>query len=130
MKKDCNRKVTLWVDGGTLVTNPGLGYGSYAFDSYKVKSEHGIKMTSNESEYLALIEGLNAIIQEYGNVQDTFVGVKTDSRLVQNQLNFIWKVNSQNLVWLHYIAQLLLGNFAGWRIEWVPRMKIIEVLGH
>jgi len=125
-------QLELWVDGGMRGKNPGaLLYGSYQFNNHeKITKDYGVKGTNNEAEYLSLIEGLNAIIQEYGNVQDIDIVVRTDSQLVENQVHGYWKVSAEHLRWLCYIAQTLLCNFHTWEIRWVPRKIIVEVLGH
>ena len=125
-------KVILWSDGGLRGKNPGaLLYGSYQFGDYEPTTiEHRVRGSSNESEYLSLIEGINAVIQEYGNVQDIDLVIKTDSMLVRNQVCGRWRVNAENLRWLCYVTQILLGNFASWHIGWVSRNRVVEVLGH
>lgn len=122
----------LWCDGGLHGKNPGaLLYGSYKYNNYeKITLNHEITGTSNESEYITLIAGINAVIQEYGCVQDVDLVVRTDSQLVGNQVHGYWNVNAENLKWLCYIAQMLLGNFRSWNIEWTPRNQIVDVLGH
>ena len=122
-------KLELWVDGGSK-GNPGLGYGSYAFgDIAEYKIEFGDNLTNNEAEYLALIEGLNAV-HNNGNIARIDLIAKTDSALVANQLMGKWAVKADNIREMFKKAKWWLVQFHTWRIEYVPRRDIELVLGH
>jgi ribonuclease HI len=132
-------KLILWVDGGSR-GNPGEGYGSYAIfqegeDAPIVGDSKvfGQDMTNNESEYMALVWGLEQELGYWatvGGASHIDLTVKTDSALVHGQLEKGWRVNADNLRPLWAKAQKLLGDFLDWRIEKVPRAEVETILGH
>jgi len=63
----------------------------------------GIK-TNNQAEYLALIKGLQILL----DFSESNINIYGDSLLVINQVNDTWKCNSPNLISLHVIAQGLI----------------------
>jgi len=128
-------ELTLWCDGGSR-GNPGEGYGSYAIiptGGYApVEQDTGVfgqGMTNNESEYAALLWGLKQLRKGL-KVSQIGLTVKTDSALVQGQLQEGWAVNADNLRPMWIEAKALLASFASWRIEKVPRAEVVAVLGH
>ena len=124
-------ELELIIDGGMVGRNPGgVLYSSYKFGDVHEKVNHGVAGTSNEGEYLAIIEGIYAIVQHYGCAQGIDLVVYTDSQLVRNQATGRWRVRAENLKWLCYVAQMLLGSFGSFRVEWVPRKEIVAELGH
>lgn len=75
--------------------------------------------SNNESEYMALIEGLTALL---------FRGIKSvivfgDSQLVINQVTKVYKVKSENLIPLYNQVQELLTQFEYIEIKHVLRNK-------
>lgn len=121
--------ISLWADGGMYGKNPGsMLYGSYKINSKKPKTvEFNMLGTNNMAEYLSLIAGLEAVLQEYRGVDIT---VYTDSMLVRNQVMGIWRVKADHL-WEYCVrARELLDKFESWDIEHVPRREIVAVLGH
>jgi len=125
------KQITLLVDGGMHGLNPGGRlYSSYAFNDIKETVEYGIAGTNNEAEYLALIQGVSAVINEFGDVSGIDLMVKTDSELVRLQVLGVWRIHKQHLLEPCRLARSLLANFANWRIEHVPRDEVVAVLGH
>jgi len=128
-------ELVLVVDGGTRGRNPGPGYWSFAVLDAEGKRaflsrtvDYPLPITSNQAEYLALIEGLKAL-RRLG-WQDLPLLVATDSRLLQGQLGKGWQVKSERLAGLHQEARELLRQFAAWRVFWIPREQVVWYLGH
>jgi len=93
-------ELTLYFDGCSK-GNPGLaGIGMVIYNKdneiWQCGKFIGIK-TNNESEYLALIEGLNEAI----NMNISEILVFGDSQLVIKQVNGEYKIKSENLIPLH-----------------------------
>jgi len=106
--------VILYVDGGTR------GSVICLVDPHKkktiVKTRRG-DITNNGLEYLAMIYGI-----EYAknNYPKDIVIIKSDSMVVVNQINGMWKVNAENLGKLYVKA---IRKLRGSRIRpsWTPR---------
>jgi ribonuclease HI len=64
--------------------------------------------TNNEAEYYALLKALELI-------------VRSDSKLVVNQVNGEWRVEDEKLIDLSEKARDLIKNIGSVRLEWVPR---------
>lgn len=102
---------TMYFDGCSK-NNPGeAGIGIVVYNSnfeeiIVIKKAIGIK-TNNEAEYMALIEGLLALIM-YGIKTVTIFG---DSQLVINQVTNKYKVKSDNLLLLYNQVQELIKRF-------------------
>ena len=123
-------KLVLWVDGGLHGPNPGSPlYGSYAFGDVIETVEFGRNGSNNESEYLALIAGLDAVAKVY---DPAIVGltVKTDSDLARLQIMGEWRIKAEHLRPLCHRAQTLLSRFGSWEIKHEPREIVVQILGH
>ena len=125
-------------DGGSR-GNPGQGYGSYLVQSPGRKPivkrvEFGPNYTNNQAEYESLLASLHYIIERLTATNRTPDGVgldiKTDSDLVANQLQGIYKVKDAGLKSRHVQAMELLDRFGAWQIEWQPREETVKLLGH
>lgn len=125
-------------DGGSL-GNPGKGYGSYVYkgvvnEPEPVQITYPGKTTNNEAEYLTLINALeSAIAAVRSNGRDPAqlrIAVKTDSKLVVEQVCGRWKVKKAELRPLVQKAQTLLNQFASWTLSWHPRSESVRILGH
>ena len=82
-------------DGGSL-GNPGRGYGSYMLfgpddliETRKLDyADHGLAVTHNQAEYLALIDALESLSARLGtDARTASVSIWGDSNLVVNQIN-------------------------------------------
>ncbi len=134
--KECD--ITLVFDGGSL-GNPGKGYGSFhladrtGFASIE-RLDFGDDVTNNQAEYRTFIAGLQAAIA-HANTQDLnpmshSICVKTDSKLVVEQVSGRWKVKHPGLQPLCLQARQLLARFGRSDIAWQPRSKTVKLLGH
>jgi len=103
-------KAILYTDGGA---SPSESYASWiVFNEQlepltpilKVSLPQGT--TSNEAEYHAVIQGIQyAQSEEYQLVE-----IRSDSKLIINQLTGTWRVRMPNLMPLHHKAHQLLGD--------------------
>jgi ribonuclease HI len=118
--------VEVWIDGCWEPTNPGgtacTGYvmrkdGEIVAMAYGYVGK-GEGMTNNVAEYNALIRALKRIWKE--KLQHEKILVRSDSKLVVNQMNGIFKVHAPLIIPLYRKAKL---NAFGLdiRFEWVPR---------
>lgn len=81
--------------------------------------------TNNEAEYKALIAALGCLAAE----DSPQVRIHTDSQLVANQMNGLWKVKNLKLGILHSKAKNLASRFPALKIEHVPREDNAEADG-
>lgn len=131
-------ELELIFDGGSK-GNPGPGYGSFRLS---VNGEHhpvmeldfGNDVTNNQAEYRTMIEGLKhtiKLLRTHGVSPSTVsINVKTDSKLVVEQVNGRWKIRNEGLKPLSAEARSLLNQFGRPSLTWHPRKKSVEVLGH
>ena len=75
--------------------------------------------TNNKAEYLALIEGLNAVREWKPDRLEVFL----DSQLVVEQVNGRWKIKHADLQPLARRIQSLLAEFPSVSVTHVPREK-------
>jgi len=80
--------------------------------------------TNNEAEYYALLKALELIAEKTagkvpGNIGEALV--RSDSRLVVNQVNGEWRVEDEKLTELSSNARDLIKKIGPVRLEWVPR---------
>ncbi len=80
--------------------------------------------TNNEAEYYALLKALALIAEKasgkvLGNIGEALV--RSDSKLVVNQVNGEWQVEDLKLVELSSRARDLIKKLGSVRLEWVPR---------
>lgn len=125
-------------DGGSR-GNPGWGYGSFRLSDRdghsEIKSlEYGDDVTNNQAEYRTFIAGLEAALEHARkNSQQPdrlTIAVRTDSKLVVEQVLGRWKVRHAELQPLAQRARQLVAQFGGADIAWQPRAKTVKVLGH
>lgn len=130
--------VYLVFDGGSL-GNPGQGYGSYVYrgvvsQTRPVVIQYSGTTTSNEAEYMTLMNGLEAVLSATRtsghDPSQLRIVVKADSRLVVEQVSGRWKVKKAELRPLVQSAQTLLGQFGSWSLSWHPRSESVRILGH
>ena len=80
--------------------------------------------TNNEAEYYALLKALELIAEKatgksLGNIGEALV--RSDSKLVVNQVNGEWRVEDERLMELSSQARELIEKLGSIRLEWVPR---------
>lgn len=119
--KKGRQKVILYVDG-SCKGNPGEGGAGIVIKDDQEKPVSYIKrylgsVTNNIAEYQALIVGL----QEAQRLEAKEVEVYLDSELVVNQINGVYRVRDSKLKTLEGEVRKLLGHFARWMIQHIPR---------
>ena len=122
----CSGKtVEVYTDGASR-GNPGesgIGVLIVREDSTKEEIKEYIgKGTNNEAEYKALIRALR-YLSEHGI---RAARVHTDSKLVANQINGLWKVKDSKLKILHEEVKNLISNLEEFKIGYVPRNRNVE----
>jgi ribonuclease HI len=88
--------IILRFDGGARPTNPGPAACAWTLDMpgfHREGSRRLGRMTNNEAEYMGLINGLQeAMLSGLHDIE-----VRSDSKLVINQMTDLWKVRSNRL---------------------------------
>ena len=113
-------KLTIYVDGASK-GNPGkAGIGIVFFcEGKKIKeySQHIGVATNNVAEYMAVVFAMQeALIMRVENI-----AIFTDSELIANQIQGIYKVRDNNLFRLHKQVQHLKGGFKKFNITHIER---------
>jgi len=115
--------LTIYVDGASR-GNPGpAGVG------IAIKDERGItkarisryigETTNNQAEYKALIMGL----REAAKLKAEHVDIRTDSKLLAEQIQGNYKVRNANLRLLFQQVKQLLADFKSFTIVFIPRRQ-------
>jgi ribonuclease HI len=128
-------------DGGSRGngTPTAHGYGSYRLETRTGKSvtsrlQFGDGITSNVAEYQTVISALQDLaerITRAGKNPGAYtVEVRTDSKLIVDQIAGTARVKAQHLKPLHTVARELLNTFAQASITPTPRDEIVRILGH
>lgn len=130
--------LTIVCDGGSL-GNPGRGYGSYRLSDRTghgdvVRLEFGDNVTNNQAEYRTLIAAIEAALAHAAahklRPEDLCLAIRTDSKLVVEQMLGRWKVRNPDLQPLHARASMLARRFGCRDIAWQSRDASVRVLGH
>jgi len=115
------KSAIIFVDGSAK-GNPGPSSGAYLIidESGKEIERKGFKLgegTNNRAEYLALLKALERA-DELGieNVE-----VRSDSELLVNQINSVYRVKSKNLIELHKKVKDKIKRFKNFKIVHIPR---------
>ncbi len=125
-------------DGGSR-GNPGQGYGSYALDwpgqaRQIVQLNFGDQVTNNEAEYDTLIAGLEAVrkrlLEQKADPKSVTLSIWGDSQLVCNQVRGDWRCKEPRLQARLKKARALLSAFGRATLNYHPRKKSVEILGH
>jgi probable phosphoglycerate mutase len=91
-------------------------------------------VTNNQAEYRTLLAGLQAALDHARAMSldpaTLTLEVRTDSKLVVEQVLGRWKVRHPPLVPLSQQARELLGQFGCADVAWWPRARTVKVLGH
>src|SRR5712691_6188414 len=80
--------------------------------------------TNNEAEYYALLKALELIAEKAPGKVPGSNGealVRSDSKLVVNQVNGLWRVEDERLMELSSEAKDMINKLGPVRLEWVPR---------
>jgi ribonuclease HI len=87
--------------------------------------------TNNEAEYRTLIHALEDLLNGPKiDPSNTALTIRSDSAIVVNQLQRLWKVKSGSLRPLFQQASNLIDEFAVVEFIQTPRSEIRAVLGH
>jgi probable phosphoglycerate mutase len=130
--------LSLVFDGGSK-GNPGLGYGSFRLTVHDGASEiarleFGDRITNNQAEYRTFIAGLEQALDRARALGrqpgDLAIQVRTDSKLVVEQVCGRWKVRHAELQPLRERARVLLDQFGRADLAWHPRTESVKILGH
>jgi len=118
--KDHTDKATAYIDGASK-GNPGSSsIGVLLTDSngivHKIKGYIGI-LTNNQAEYHALITALKAAKK----LKESHLTIYTDSQLLANQINNIWRVRNPQIKTLYKEAIELISTFKKIGINHIPR---------
>ena len=123
--------VEVYFDGLCQPINPG-GISCYGFvvkiDGRTIYSDYGVAgepfsedSTNNVAEYTALVKALQWLLEN--NLSSTKVEIKSDSKLIVNQLTGDYKVKAKRIISLYKQVLLLKSKFQDIQIKWVPREK-------
>jgi len=121
-------KIIVHVDGLCEPVNPG-GTATYGYvvnndASAGIVKRYGVvgqgpEMSNNVAEYAALCEALNFLVSEKLNLLP--IEVRSDSRLLINQMKGDWKVRKGLYVHKHLEAKDLARRFDRITFKWIPR---------
>jgi ribonuclease HI len=111
---------TIYIDGASR-GNPGSSaIGVVIIDAKgnkrKIKKYLGIH-TNNQAEYHALITALAAAKK----LKKTYLTIFTDSQLLANQINRLWKVRDAEIKALYQEARSLISSFKKVNLSHIPR---------
>jgi ribonuclease HI len=117
--------VIVYIDGLAMPSNPGTGtYGFLIYEDERKLAEGsglaGRDVTSNYSEYTALVEALKKL-KALGVEGDVLV--RSDSKLLVGQMSEGWKVKGGMYIDKLKEARDLTKDFGSIRFEWIPREK-------
>lgn len=121
--------IEVYFDGLCQPINPG-GISCYAFivksGSRTIYSDYGIvgkpfsnDSTNNVAEYTALVKALQWLLEK--DLGSAKVEIKSDSKLVVNQLTGDYKVKAKRIISLYKQVLLLKSKFQDVQIRWIPR---------
>jgi phosphoribosylglycinamide formyltransferase 1 len=116
----------LHTDGGAR-GNPGPAAAAFVLSDHKnnillAKAFYLGKTTNNVAEYTALLKGLENACKI--NIQK--IHIKSDSELMVRQVKGEYKVKSPGLAEIYSQCMEILGGFAAWKIEHIPRERNIR----
>jgi len=119
--------IDVYIDGLVGPVNPG-GVGTIGIVIYKNGEKiyqkgsvvgEGPAMSNNRAEYEALGEALRWLLDE-GLAKEQIL-VRSDSRLLVNQMQNKWKVGGGLFVVAYKKARKLVEQFASLSFQWIPR---------
>ncbi|MDQ3947499.1 MAG: ribonuclease HI family protein [Thermoproteota archaeon] len=123
--------IEVYFDGLCQPINPG-GISCYAFvvksGGRTIYTDYGVAgepfsedSTNNVAEYTALVKALQWLLEN--NLGSSKIEVKSDSKLIVNQLTGDYKVKARRIISLYKQVLLLKSKFQDIQIKWVPREK-------
>ncbi len=117
----------VYIDGLAEPRNPGVGtYGFVIYsDGKRLTEGHGPageNVTNNFAEYVALVRALSSIASN----SDEPVLIKSDSRLLVNQMSGEWKVKKGAYLPKYREAKELARQFKSLKFVWIPRERNAE----
>jgi ribonuclease HI len=127
--------IEIYTDGLAEPLNPGIG--TYGFvvnrDGQPLRREHGFDgdpVSNNHAEYAGLIAALRSL----EGLSDQEIVVKSDSKMLVNQMAGTWKVGKKaynskvegSYVDKYLEAKELAGRFTRLTFEWIPREQNSE----
>ena len=121
-KISLKNKVELFIDGSSDLQSKTAGIGGVIFvnqEKFKFFSEYLHDSTNNEAEYESLIFGIEMLIENKLLNANIF----SDSQLVVNQVNGIYKIKNDRMKLLHQRATNLLSSLNDWTFVYIPREK-------
>src|SRR5699024_11598460 len=93
--------------------------------------DYGDNVTNNQAEYTTLVRALTWLADELGDdAARAHVRVHGDSQLVIRQLNGQWKIKDAHLRGLAMDARVQIARFRDVFLNWHPRARSVERLGH
>lgn len=131
--------IKFYVDGGLLMAGRGTRKTRGVYWSMLCENpewENGVLIrkqdfkyrTNNDAEWLALKEALQfAHDQNMGGMP---IIIYSDSQLVVNQFNDVWRSKITRLHRLRTECKLLAEDFRFVIVQWVPRQVNVDKLGH
>ena len=117
-----NNNVELYIDGSADLQSKTAGIGGVIFlnqEKFKFFSEYLHDSTNNEAEYESLIFGIEMLIENKLLNANIF----SDSQLVVNQINGVYKIKNDRMKLLHQRATNLLSSLKDWTFDYIPREK-------
>ena len=114
--------VELFIDGSADLQTKTAGIGGVIFvnqEKFKFFSEYLHDSTNNEAEYESLIFGIEMLIKNKLFSASIF----SDSQLVVNQINGVYKIKNERMKLLHQRATNLLSSLNDWTFDYIPREK-------
>ena len=129
------KEILLTFDGGAK-PNPGEGYGSFHIREdnkeipkfSEIEQFYGENLTSNQTEYMAVIRGIRKVIQLYGTTID--LKIKGDSELIVKQIRGEYKVKNKRMKPLYADAMELLMQLHSYEIKYWNRENSVREFGH
>ncbi|MEM1573334.1 MAG: ribonuclease HI [Candidatus Methanomethylicaceae archaeon] len=124
--------IIVFIDGLVEPINPG-GVATYGFVIYnnetKLLEKFGVigkgpLMSNNLAEYYALYEALKFLIENKLNNEEIIV--KSDSQLLVNQMNGLWKIKGGLYYPIYKKVSNFLKKFLNIKFIWIPREQNIE----
>ena len=115
-------KITMYIDGGADLNSKTAGIGGIIYKDNEelfTFSEYLDDSTNNEAEYIALIRGLESLIE----LKLLNVDIFSDSELVVKQISGEYKVKNPRMQVLHQEATSLFSKFDKWSFTHVLRDK-------
>ena len=127
--------IEIYSDGLAQPRNPGIGTYGYAVyrDGKELKTGHGFDgnpVSNNHAEYAGLIEALRSV----ADFQDEEIVVKSDSKMLVNQMSGEWKVSKRafknpaegSYVEAFLMAREIAARFSHLKFVWIPREENTE----